>query len=85
MESDAGETEESSGKALSARELEVAHLVTEGLSNQEIADELHVALRTVQGHVRSCMTKLGARSRTQVAVTALRRGLVPLHPPPDEK
>lgn len=73
------------GRCLSTRELEVVHLITEGLSNQQIGDELHVALRTVQAHVANCMKKLGARSRTQVAVTALRRGLIPLHPPSDEK
>ena len=65
---------------LSPRELEVVTLVVEGRTNHEIAANLHVSLRTAQAHVAASMRKLGAKSRTQLAVTALRRGLVPLHP-----
>jgi DNA-binding NarL/FixJ family response regulator len=67
-----------SGEALSERELEVVHLVVDGLTNDEIAVRLTLSPRTVQSHIARIATKLGVRSRTQVAVTALRRGIVPL-------
>lgn len=63
---------------LSPRELEVVVLVIEGLSNAEIAARLSISKRTAQAHVASAASKLGVRTRTQLAVTALRRGLIPL-------
>jgi DNA-binding NarL/FixJ family response regulator len=66
---------------LSPRELEVLRLVVEGLTNQEIADRLGLARRTVQAHVANALEKTQTRSRTQLAVFALRSGLVPLHAP----
>jgi len=60
------------------RELDVIGLVVTGLSNQEIADRLGLSARTVQAHLASAMAKTGARTRTQLAVCALRRGWVPL-------
>lgn len=65
---------------LSDRELAVIRLVVEGMTNQAIAGELHVSPSTVQAHVASGMRKLGARSRTQLAVRALRAGIIPLYP-----
>ena len=65
---------------LSARETAVVTLVVEGLTNSAIAQEMHLSRSTVEAHVASGMRKLGARSRTQLAVRALRLGLVPLHP-----
>jgi DNA-binding CsgD family transcriptional regulator len=62
---------------LSGRELEVAALVVKGRTNREIADALTISARTVQSHIASTMTKLGARSRTELAVRALCGGLVP--------
>ncbi|MFF5204657.1 LuxR C-terminal-related transcriptional regulator [Streptosporangium sp. NPDC000396] len=53
--------------ALSARELQVAELITEGLSNPEIAARLDIAKRTVDAHVRNILAKGGLVSRTQVA------------------
>lgn len=53
--------------ALSARELQVAELITEGLSNPEIATRLDIAKRTVDAHVRNILAKGGLASRTQVA------------------
>jgi DNA-binding NarL/FixJ family response regulator len=66
---------------LSDRELAVARLVVEGMTNRAIAEELHLSTSTVQAHVASAMRKLQASSRTQLAVSVLRRGIVPLHPP----
>ncbi|MBV9212717.1 MAG: response regulator transcription factor [Actinobacteria bacterium] len=65
---------------LSRRELEVVELVVEGLTNEEIAKRLHLSHRTAQAHVAAAMRKLGARSRTQLAVFALRAALIPLDP-----
>ncbi len=58
---------------LTRREEEVAALLAEGLSNQEIADRLVISLRTAQGHVENLLRKLGVHSRTQVATWVLRR------------
>lgn len=68
------------GRPLSAREVDVVGLVVDGLTNPEIAQRLHITQSTAQAHVASAMAKLEARSRTQLAVYALRRGIFPLHP-----
>lgn len=52
---------------LSDREEEVLLTVARGLTNAEIADELHISLSTVKAHVANLMTKLGARNRVEVA------------------
>jgi pimeloyl-ACP methyl ester carboxylesterase/DNA-binding CsgD family transcriptional regulator len=52
---------------LSRRELEVATLVADGLTNQEIAAKLFIAPRTAETHVENVLRKLGFRSRAQVA------------------
>ncbi|MEV0236764.1 response regulator transcription factor [Nonomuraea sp. NPDC050786] len=61
---------------LTERELEVLALVGTGLSNAEIADELHVGVTTVKTHIAAAMDKLGLRNRIQAAVVAHRTGLV---------
>ncbi|WP_440713962.1 ATP-binding protein [Gordonia sp. FQ] len=53
--------------ALTRRELQVAHLVAEGLSDRQIAEVLVVSQRTAEGHVSRILRKLGLRSRTQIA------------------
>lgn len=63
-------------EALSARELEVLHLIVDGLSNQDIADKLIISLPTAKTHVRNILNKLAVDDRTQAAVLAMRRGLV---------
>jgi DNA-binding CsgD family transcriptional regulator len=65
---------------LSARELEVVRLVVDGLTDQEIGRRLAITERTAQAHVVAARTKLRARSRTHLAVLALRTGIVPLDP-----
>jgi len=61
---------------LSEREREVVVLVAGGLSNQEIADELFISERTARTHVSHVISKLGFTSRIQVALWAIREGLV---------
>ncbi|NNN33908.1 tetratricopeptide repeat protein [Streptomyces sp. S3(2020)] len=59
---------------LTRREAEVAELLGQGLTNQQIADRLVVAVRTAEGHVERILSKLGFTSRSQVAVWTASRG-----------
>jgi DNA-binding CsgD family transcriptional regulator len=64
----AGVPAEATGAALlSQREADVASLVADGLTNKQIGARLFISERTVDSHVRSILTKLGARSRAQIA------------------
>jgi DNA-binding NarL/FixJ family response regulator len=65
---------------LSPRELDVLRLVCDGRSNGQIAERLVISTRTVQSHVASLLAKSQARNRTDLAVRALRAGIVPLWP-----
>lgn len=60
---------------ITERELEVIRLMTDGSSNAEIADELHITPRTVATHIENLMRKLDVHSRVEIVVTALRLGL----------
>ena len=62
--------------ALTAREKEVLKLVGEGHTSQEIADLLHLSVKTVQTHRAAVMEKLGLRDITHLVRYAVRRGLV---------
>jgi DNA-binding CsgD family transcriptional regulator len=53
---------------LSARELEVARLLAQALTNQQIADQLFLSVRTVESHVRSTLAKLGLTNRTEIVL-----------------
>lgn len=64
---------------LSRRELQVLALLVEGLNNVDIATSLDLSPRTVQSHVSNALQKTRTHSRTELAVAALRRGLLPLH------
>jgi DNA-binding NarL/FixJ family response regulator len=68
---------------LSEREIEVLRLATRGLSNQDIADELCLSLRTVQAHLGHIFNKLQVSSRTEAVVHALKQGWVTLEDIPD--
>ncbi|KXX60442.1 ATP-binding protein [Rhodococcus sp. LB1] len=58
---------------LTPRENEVAELVASGMSNRDIAVKLVIAQRTAEGHVERILTKLGFRSRTQIAAWVTER------------
>ncbi len=61
---------------LTSRELEVLNLIVDGKSNKEIAQLLNVSDHTAKAHVANIIHKLAVDDRTQVAVKALRDGLV---------
>ena len=63
-------------EGLTARELEVLRLVATGLSDQEVAEQLHLSPRTVNAHLRSIYARLGVRSRSAMTRIAVERGLV---------
>jgi NarL family two-component system response regulator LiaR len=63
---------------LTARELTVLKLLAKGYSDQRIADDLLISVRTVSAHVHNILGKLGLENRTQAALYALRYGLVDL-------
>jgi two-component system, NarL family, nitrate/nitrite response regulator NarL len=55
-------------KILSPRELEIARLISRGLSNKDIARELGLSLGTVKVHVHNIFVKLGEKSRHRIIV-----------------
>lgn len=61
---------------LTARELEVIRLVAQGRSNLEIARELVISEKTVKTHVSNILSKLDLEDRTQLAIHAIKSGLV---------
>ncbi len=60
---------------LTKRELEVADLVADGLSNPDIAARLFISVRTAQGHVENILRKLGFNSRSRIAAWVTERRL----------
>jgi DNA-binding NarL/FixJ family response regulator len=61
---------------LTTRELDVLELIVDGRSNAEIAERLYITIGTVKTHVRNILNKLCVNDRTQIAVRALRAGLI---------
>jgi DNA-binding NarL/FixJ family response regulator len=61
---------------LTARELEVLHLIRDGLRNKQIADQLAISENTVNFHIKNLMDKLRANDRTHAVTLAVRRGLL---------
>ena len=70
---DAGVPDGPEAVPLTAREEDVLPLIVDGLSNQEIADRLHLGVTTVKTHVANLMDKLGAQNRVQLAVYGYQR------------
>lgn len=67
-------------EALSAREREITQLFAEGLSARDIAERLHVSIKTVGTHREHIMAKLGINGIAQLTRYALREGLTTLDP-----
>lgn len=63
-------------ETLTSREREVLQMVGEGYTNQDIANRLHLSIKTVQSHRAAVMEKLGLRDVTHLVRYAVRRGLV---------
>ncbi|WP_042351164.1 response regulator transcription factor [Bacillus massiliigorillae] len=61
---------------LTNREMEILLLMAEGKSNQEMADELFIALKTVKVHVSNILSKLQVQDRTQAVIYAFKHSLV---------
>ncbi|MCM3719573.1 response regulator transcription factor [Fictibacillus phosphorivorans] len=61
---------------LTPREMEILLLMTKGKTNQEIADELFIALKTVKVHVSNILSKLDVQDRTQAVIYAFNHSLV---------
>jgi DNA-binding NarL/FixJ family response regulator len=66
-------------QTLTQRELDILKLVTRGLSNKGIADDLSLSMRTVQRHLESIFNKLQVGSRTEAVVRALKEGWITLN------
>ena len=63
---------------LTPREMQVLELMSEGLPNKAIAEELAISDQTVKFHVASISGKLGASNRTDAVRRAVRLGLIAL-------
>ena len=61
---------------LTSRELEIVAAIVSGDSNRDIADRLGISLQTVKHHLTSIFDKTGVSSRLELAVFAIRHGLV---------
>ena len=72
----AGEESPSDGIALSEREREVVRLIANGYTNPQIAEQLHVAERTVKTYRARAIEKLGFSSRSEITAYARKLGLV---------
>jgi len=70
-------TSRANPSGLTAREIEVLGLLTDGLSYAEVAERLFLSERTVGHHVSAVLRKLGEPTRSRAVATALRRGIIP--------
>jgi two-component system, NarL family, response regulator LiaR len=61
---------------LTSREMEILMLMAEGKTNQDIADELYIALKTVKTHVSNILSKLNVQDRTQAVIYAFKHSLI---------
>ena len=65
-------------RVLTQRELEVLRLISLGWRTPRIADELGISYHTVRNHIRHCRRKLGAATKLDAVLTAIRRGILPV-------
>ena len=70
---------------LSNREAEVLALITQGLSNQEIADRTYLSINSVKTYIRSAYRKIGVTRRAQAVVWGMRNGFSPAEVDTDER
>lgn len=68
------QTGQDDGAGLTSREMEVLLLIADGKANKDIADELHISIKTVKTHVSNLLMKCEALDRTQLAIYAHRKG-----------
>lgn len=61
---------------LTTREMEILMLMAEGKTNQDIADDLYIALKTVKTHVSNILSKLNVQDRTQAVIYAFKHALI---------
>lgn len=61
---------------LTEREIDILRLLVEGLTDKEIAERLYISLSTVRYHVNHLISKTGQSTRTELAVNAIRSGIV---------
>jgi NarL family two-component system response regulator LiaR len=73
-----GSSDREGNKDLSPREMQVLRFAARGNRNRDIAAELGVSTRTVEGHLTSIFNKLGVSSRTEAIVQAAAQGLLDL-------
>ena len=66
-----------SAHQLTRREVDVAREIARGRTNQQIADELNITVKTVETHITRALSKLNLSSRTQIALWAVENGLIP--------
>ena len=67
---------------LSPQERNILRLIADGLTNRQIAEEVHLAEKTVKNYVSNLLSKLGMERRTQAAVYAARLGAKQGRTPP---
>jgi DNA-binding NarL/FixJ family response regulator len=67
-------TGERASDLLSERETIILKMAARGMSNNEIAEELHLSVRTIESHLGSIFNKLGVGSRTEAVIKAMKKG-----------
>jgi NarL family two-component system response regulator LiaR len=67
-------------EGLTAREAEILALITQGLSNQQIAERTHLSLNSIKTYIRSCYRRIGVTTRTQAVLWGIEHGFRPDRP-----
>jgi len=66
--------EKDAAKILTSQEITLLKMAATGMSNKKIADDLYISIRTVESHLANIFVKLGAGSRTEAVIHALKEG-----------